>query len=202
MTALRNSTPSVKVPATVDNQVNTSQGRLNLGMFSSNPNFSALAWTSAPIPVTIAKIASRFAGVRRKGHMLSTLKSIGAVLAGALVGIILSLGTDILLRQLHIFPPLSQPMNGARLLALATAYRTIYAVLGAYVTAWLAPSRPMLHAIVLGTLGLLASLAGVIATWNNVAEYGPHWYPIALVVLALPPAWLGAWLYERRARSR
>jgi hypothetical protein len=171
-------------------------------MFSSNPNFSALAWTSDPIPVTIAKIASRFAGVRRKGHMLSTLKSIGAVLAGALVGIILSLGTDILLRQLHIFPPLSQPMNGARLLALATAYRTIYAVLGAYVTAWLAPSRPMLHAILLGTLGLLASLAGVIATWNNVAEYGPHWYPIALVVLALPPAWLGAWLYERRARSR
>jgi hypothetical protein len=130
--------------------------------------------------------------------MLSTLKSIGAVLAGALVGILLSLGTDILLRQLHIFPPLSQPMNDARLLALATAYRTIYAVLGAYATAWLAPSRPMLHAIVLGTLGLLASLAGVIVTWNNVAEYGPHWYPIALVVLALPPAWLGARLYERR----
>ena len=133
---------------------------------------------------------------------MSTLKSIGAVLVGAIVGIALSLGTDILLRQLHIFPPLSQPMTDSRLLALATIYRTIYGVIGAYVTAWLAPSRPMLHAVILGTLGEVASIAGLIGTWNKTAEYGPHWYPIALVVLALPPALFGAWLYEKRAKPR
>jgi hypothetical protein len=134
-----------------------------------------------------------------KGHM-SILKSIGAVIAGAFVGIALSLGTDILLRQLHIFPPLSQPMTDSSLLALATMYRTIYGVLGAYVTAWLAPSRPMLHAFILGTLGELASIAGLVATWGDTAKYGPHWYPIALVVLALPPALFGGWIYERRAK--
>jgi hypothetical protein len=133
--------------------------------------------------------------------MLTILKSIGAVLAGAIVGIALSLGTDALMHALHLFPPIGQPMTDSRLLALATVYRTIYNVLGAYVTAWLAPSRPMVHAIILGSLGLLAAIAGVIATWSNVAEYGPHWYPIALVVLALPPAWFGAWLYERRAET-
>ena len=133
---------------------------------------------------------------------MSILKSIGAVLAGAIVGIVLSLGTDILLRQLHIFPPLTQPMTDSRLLALATVYRTIYGVAGAYVTAWLAPSRPMLHALILGILGELASIAGLIGTWNDTSTYGPHWYPIALVVLALPPALLGAWLYERRVQPR
>jgi predicted ribosomally synthesized peptide with SipW-like signal peptide len=132
--------------------------------------------------------------------MLSILKSIGAVLAGAFVGIALSLGTDSLMHALHLFSPIGQPMTDSRLLALATVYRTIYGVLGAYVTAWLAPSRPMLHAMILGALGMLAAIVGVVATWNDVEKYGPHWYPIALVLLALPPAWLGAWLYERRAQ--
>jgi hypothetical protein len=130
--------------------------------------------------------------------MLTILKSIGAVLAGAIIGIALSLGTDELMHMLRIFPPLGQPITDSRLLALATAYRTLYGVIGAYVTAWLSPSRPMLHAFILGTLGELASVAGLIATWSDTAKYGPHWYPIALVVLALPPALLGAWLYQRR----
>jgi hypothetical protein len=134
--------------------------------------------------------------------MLSILKSIGAVLAGAIVAILLELGTDELLRQLHIFPPLSQPMTDSGLLGVATLYRTIYGVVGGYVTARLAPSRPMLHAFILGTLGELAAIAGVVATWNDTDKYGPHWYPIALVILALPPAFLGAWLYERRAQTR
>ena len=133
---------------------------------------------------------------------MSILKSIGAVLAGAIVGIVLSLATDILLRQLHIFPSLSQPMTDSRLLALATLYRTLYGVIGAYVTAWLAPSRPMLHAFILGILGELASIAGLVATWNDTDKYGPHWYPIALVVLALPPALLGAWLYGKRSQPQ
>jgi hypothetical protein len=132
---------------------------------------------------------------------MSILKSVGAVLAGAIVGIALSLGTDALMHALNIFPRLGQPMTDSRLLALATLYRTLYGVIGAYVTAWLAPSRPMLHAFILGILGELASIAGVVATWNDTDKYGPHWYPIALVLLALPPAFFGAWLYERRRRQ-
>ena len=29
------------------------------------------------------------------------------------------------------------------------------------------------------------------ATWNKGPEFGPHWYPLALVATALPCAWLG-----------
>ena len=47
----------------------------------------------------------------------------------------------------------------------------------------------MRHALALGAIGFLVSLAGVIVTAGM--DLGPRWYPIALVVTALPGAWLG-----------
>jgi hypothetical protein len=47
----------------------------------------------------------------------------------------------------------------------------------------------MTHALIGGAIGTVLALAGAIATWNM--PLGPHWYPIALVVLALPTAWVG-----------
>lgn len=72
-------------------------------------------------------------------------RSIGSVVAGIVVGVALSIVTDILLRAAGIFPALGVRMADS-LLLLATAYRTVYSVLAAYVTARLAPSRPMFHA--------------------------------------------------------
>ena len=127
-------------------------------------------------------------------------RSILAVLAGLVVGAALSIGTDIVLHAAGIFPPLGRPMADS-LLLLATAYRTIYSVLGAYITARLAPNRPMQHALVLGALGLVVCLIGVVTTWNRVQEFGPHWYPIALTILALPQCWLGGKLFIMQSQS-
>jgi hypothetical protein len=129
------------------------------------------------------------------------LRSIGAVVAGALAGIILSIGTDMLLRAVGVFPALGQPMSNL-LFLLATAYRTVYGVLGAYITARLAPTKPLLHALVLGSLGLVVSTVGAVATWNSVPSLGPHWYPLALIALAIPPAWLGGKLRLMQMRER
>ncbi|PYV33568.1 MAG: hypothetical protein DMG22_09620 [Acidobacteria bacterium] len=52
-------------------------------------------------------------------------RSIGAVLAGMAAGIILSLGTDIVLHAVGVFPPWGLPVSEAPLL-LATAYRAVY----------------------------------------------------------------------------
>lgn len=128
------------------------------------------------------------------------LRSIAAIVIGALVGILLSLATDLLLHATGVLPPQGHPASSPVLL-LATLYRTVYGILGAYLTAWIAPSRPIIHVMVLGSLGLIASLAGTIATWNQVAVYGPHWYPIALVILALPTAWLGGSLRALHAST-
>jgi len=119
-----------------------------------------------------------------------TGRSVGALLAGFLAVVILSIGTDALLHAMGIFPPLGQPMSDA-LFLLATAYRIVYGVAGSYLTARLAPDRPMQHALVGGAVGLVLSIVGAVATWNRVPSLGPHWYPLALVATALPCAWLG-----------
>jgi hypothetical protein len=120
------------------------------------------------------------------------LRSIGAVLAGMVVGIVLTLGTDELLHVAGVFPPWGQSMVGFDgALLLATAYRVVYGVAGSYLIARLAPSRPMLHALVGGVIGLAVSAVGAVATWNSGPAFGPHWYPLALIVTALPSAWAG-----------
>ncbi|MBI5067885.1 MAG: hypothetical protein HZB56_06570 [Deltaproteobacteria bacterium] len=126
------------------------------------------------------------------------LRSAGAVAAGFALTFVLSVATDALLHATGVFPPFGQPMADG-LFVLATAYRSVYTVAGGWLTARLAPARPMRHALVLGAVGLAAATAGAVATWNRGPEFGPHWYPLALVALALPCVWAGARLRERAA---
>lgn len=129
-------------------------------------------------------------------------RSIGAVLAGFVVVFLLSLGTDMVLHATHVFPPWGDSMAGYDgALLLAIIYRTIYGVAGSYITARLAPNRPMLHALIGGFIGLGISIAGAAVTWNSGPAFGPHWYAMALVLLALPTAWLGGKLRLTQQRT-
>ena len=123
------------------------------------------------------------------------VRSLGALLAGFLTVVILSLGTDLALHATRVFPPWGQPMSDA-LFLLATVYRTVFGVTGSYITARLAPNRPMQHALVGGVVGLVLSTTGAVATWNRGPAFGPHWYPLALIALAMPCAWAGGRLRE------
>lgn len=122
-------------------------------------------------------------------------RSIGAVLAGIVVGVALTLATDVVLHLTRVFPPMGQPLSDAPLV-LATVYRVAFGVLGSYITARLAPNRPMGHALIGGVVGLVASTVGAVVTWNRGPAFGPHWYPIALIVTAIPCAWLGGKLRQ------
>ena len=117
-------------------------------------------------------------------------RSIGAIFAGLVLIFVLSLVTDVVMHATGIFPPWMQPMADS-LFLVATAYRIIFSVLGCYLAARLAPNRPMQHALILGAIGVVLSAVGLVATWNKGPEFGPKWYPISLVVLALPLAWVG-----------
>lgn len=129
-------------------------------------------------------------------------RSIAAVVVGIVVGIAITLGTDEILHIVGVFPPWGASMVGfGGALLLATAYRAVYGVLGSYIIARLAPYRPMQHALVGGFLGLVVSIAGAAATWNKGPAFGPHWYPLALIVLAMPEAWAGGKLCEMQLRS-
>ncbi len=129
--------------------------------------------------------------------MKNILKSIGAVVAGFVLVVALALGTDMLLVLAGLFPDMKHPeLYSDGQYAVITLYTALYSAVGAYVTAWLAPSRPMTHALVLGVLGTLSSGLGAVANWHLAA--GHEWYPIALIVIALPSCWLGGWFFVKR----
>src|SRR5579864_485626 len=110
-------------------------------------------------------------------------RSVGALFVGFLVGAGLALGTDEVLHVAKVYPPWGQVMSDA-LFGLATAYRILYSVAASYVTARLAPNRPMGHALTGGAIGFALSILGAVATWNR--GLGPHWYPIVVAAMAMP----------------
>jgi len=123
-------------------------------------------------------------------------KSIWAVVAGVLVIIIVTTLVDIVLHIAGVFPPMDQPINDS-LALLATSYRIVISIGGAWLTARLAPDKPLKHAMILGYVGVVLGLIGVVATWNK--GLGPRWYPISLVVLAIPQCWAGGKIYEMQS---
>ena len=118
---------------------------------------------------------------------------VGFVLIGAL-----SIGTDALIRMMD--PAAFTPAGGTSDMAVlvwALVYVSIYAIAGCYLTARLAPNRPMRHAMILGVLGFVFSLAGTISRWSLT----PPWYNILGLALVLPCAWIGGSLRERQLQS-
>jgi hypothetical protein len=131
------------------------------------------------------------------------LQSVWAVLAGLLAVIFVTTVTDAALHATGVFPPFGQPMADA-LFMLATAYRVVYGVAGGYVAARLAPHGPVRHAVAVGVIGSLLGAAGAVATWERGPAFGPKWYSLAVIAIAVPSAWVGgilrAWQL-RRARG-
>ena len=125
-------------------------------------------------------------------------KSVLAVIAGVVVIIGVTTLVDIALHVAGVFPPMDQPITDA-LALLATSYRIVISVGGAWLTARLAPERPMKHAMILGAVGTVLGLVGVVATWNM--GLGPRWYPILLAVLAVPQCWVGGRIFEMGSRK-
>jgi hypothetical protein len=75
------------------------------------------------------------------------------------------------------------------LLLLATVYRIPFNIAGSYVVARLAPDWPTQHALVSGVVGVVAGTLGAVTTSDK--GLGSHWYPLALIALAMPCARAG-----------
>jgi hypothetical protein len=122
-------------------------------------------------------------------------RGIVAVLAGFLAIVVLDNGLDFVVHATGIFPPFGQPMADS-LFLLALAYRTVDAIIGTYLVGRLAPHHPRRHSLALGSLGVVLSSLGVVATVYGGPELGPIWYPLALVAISLPCAWIGGTLAQ------
>jgi hypothetical protein len=130
----------------------------------------------------------------------SILKSIGSILAGFIAVIILSIGTDMILVKAAVFPPQNEADSYLWwMLLTALIYRCIYTAAGGYITALLAPSKPMIHSLILGFIGIVSAVAGLVINWHKITS-PTLWYPVLLVILALPCVWLGAKLKSNQRR--
>jgi len=132
---------------------------------------------------------------------MNILKSILAILAGIIFIVVTHTVTDFILESLGIFPPPPNRAAGQRfdvtwMVVTALVYRIIFQVAGGYLTARLSPSRPMLHALILGLIGLVMSTAAAITVIP--LDWGPAWYPIALALSSLPSVWFGGLLAGKR----
>jgi hypothetical protein len=116
-------------------------------------------------------------------------KNVLAVVAGFLAVALLSVGVDEVLHILKVYPPWNRPMPQPGLNLLALAYRIAFTVFGGYVAARLSARAPMRQVGILAGLGAAFGTLGVVSTWN--LGLGPHWYPIALALTAIPCTWLG-----------
>ena len=126
--------------------------------------------------------------------MKPRLASASAVAAGFIVTALTSTAADAVMHVAGIFPSAPRLISDP-LFALAAAYRALFTVAGGYVTARLAPDRPMHHAWILAGIGLFAGLAGVVVYYTiGGAELGPAWYAISIPFEAIPCVWLGAQL--------
>ena len=117
------------------------------------------------------------------------MKSIAAVVVSFVLVAALFVLTDAALHALGIMP--LGAVFDAKLLAVALFYRVVYTIIGGYVAAKMAPSKPLWHALALGIIGMCVTISGAMIN----AVLGPAWYAWGLVILALPSVWLGAYLY-------
>jgi hypothetical protein len=151
--------------------------------------------TPADSPIDLHPAAPRriVRGVRRR----ITTRGAGAVLAGLATVFATSTFTDLALHAAGLVPDLETPWSDGALL-LATAYRIVYGILGSYVTARLAPERPLAHALVLGGIGFVLSTLGAVVMW----DCGPAWYALGVIAMAAPCAWVGGHLGSRVATGQ
>jgi len=111
------------------------------------------------------------------------LRSIVAVVAGYLASALL-IGVTVPLVG-ALIPASLSPANTGWVMA-NVAYGCVFAAVGGYLTAWLAPSRSLAHALVLGLLmAVFAALTGwAIANSPPLPGYAdqPGWYYPALAL--------------------
>lgn len=125
-------------------------------------------------------------------------RSLVALFAGLFLNAALSTATDVVLSVAGVFPALSEYGQADAftnpMLVLALLYRTLFGVLGCYVTARLATRRPMFHALTLGVIGFAIGVAGAITMWDGSSV----WYAISITLVTVPAAWIGGTLALRR----
>lgn len=119
-------------------------------------------------------------------------RSIIAVVAGFVLTFALNMAANFGLAQ--VSPAFAaRPLTDPAWLIGISAYVAVFGIAGCYLTARLAPSRPMLHALILGGIALAMSIPITIGAWNDT----PAWFNVYNLLAVMPYAWIGGAIRER-----
>jgi len=127
--------------------------------------------------------------------MNNLLKSIGAVLTGFITIFILAVALDHFLEKAGLMQTETFNFNSGWVIAVVVIGRLLFNIAGPYITARLAPNRPLRHALILGMIGVVVNTMGGIMMWPKT----PHWFPLILILLPLPCAWIAAKLVKPKS---
>ena len=131
--------------------------------------------------------------------MPKALRSVLAVVAGFLVIGVLAFGTGKVMQSASPaqFDAAGNPTTTVMMI-VQLLYVGVYATFGCWLAGRLAPSRPMLHALVLGVLGLALNIPSAM----SLRDTHPTWYLAAGILSTMLWAWLGGTIAERQATTR
>ena len=123
------------------------------------------------------------------------MRSIGAVLAGAVLWTVLWLGsTSALVAAMPDRLVPTEPLTETPLLLLYIGMSVVFSVAAGWLTAAVARSRPIGHAFALGVLQLALGIGFEASAWDLT----PVWYHLVFLVLLLPGNVAGGWLRAQR----
>lgn len=119
------------------------------------------------------------------------------LILGVIAGIVFTMLTSILTHEiLHlcgIMPALHKPMFETPLVTIELIYHSIYAIIGAMITAHIAKEKAGRAVFVLGSKEAIMWLVGVVLLWNHTFA----WYSLTKAALGIPLALFGGFLYRK-----
>ena len=118
------------------------------------------------------------------------LRSALAVLAGILVLTVASFAIE------AVADPLMSRNVPARIFTLA--YTMLCVAAGGYVTAWLARRSEVRHAVIMGVIEAVLTVAAML----EMPGHAPLWSWVAGILLIIPAAWFGGLVRANSAPAR
>jgi hypothetical protein len=119
------------------------------------------------------------------------IRLIVSVIAGLVTSTVLSFITHEFLHLAGILPAPTKPMFDTKPLFISLFYHSVYAVIGAIITAKIAEEKVKKAVFILGTKEAIMWLLGIILLWKHT----PAWFNITKAVIGIPLAMLGGKIY-------
>lgn len=114
-------------------------------------------------------------------------------MAGIGFAMIASVATHEILHLFGITPPIVEPMFDTKLVTIELIYHSIYAIIGAMITAKIAKEKAGKAVFILGSKEAIMWLLGVVLLWKHTYA----WYNLTKAALGIPLAMFGGFLYKK-----